>query len=671
MSTADFVEENLLGLLPEYHGTSVGSDYLLSSVQNEEMGSATIEFTVKGLPEIFGKLYTGNKGSYSHELLRQLWDNGFGGGQPYRVPEPLTFMSQHNLLLMRKARGVTLSSYLENDTDAAVIGVREAARWLAKLHNALINTGWVDEVWDTFRKLSIESSEAAALHPEDSKSLKLMTTSLERLAPTFGAETVLVHGNFQPAHIFLREEAVTVVSLDGAAMSDSAKDLAQFIYRLRSTLQALGKTREADILTRAFLEEYWLLRPSGLENLTFYLPLKIFASLCNRMKSLRPANPELTRTISNHIAEFELAASGEFSPQQAATRTGAARERYQLSPEKRKEWKKIARSNLSHVTSDEFVRRVLYPLAYRRSAESTGPPRCEAEVIRDIGTGRVTLRYLFEDGTSIYGKLYSDPLVAQHGFHVHTKLWEEGFGENSPYRVPEPLAYLPEHRLLLQRAAVGLPLEDFIDGDSDELATYCRNAAKWLVRLHKSPLRIGPPESLWQSAKLFKVLRKIDKASAHVPAERERMLALVDRLCEIGGQMKGETPIVQTHGRFHHDHIFVNGEDVSVIDFDGSVPSDPAKDLAELLRLLRSHTFKQTGSTLKAELPEKVFLDEYLSHLPENGLNLAMIWGVTTLISISKKIKKFGKKKIDREEFERMIEFYSRELDMILSRAAS
>ena len=67
-------------------------------------------------------------------------------------------------------------------------------------------------------------------------------------------------------------------------------------------------------------------------------------------------------------------------------------------------------------------------------------------------------------------------------------------------------------------------------------------------------------------------------------------------------------PAVQTHGRFHYEHIFVNGGPVTVIDFDRSLPSDPAKDLAEFLSMLRVRAFKRMGTTATVDAATRLFL---------------------------------------------------------------
>ena len=89
---------------------------------------------------------------------------------------------------------------------------------------------------------------------------------------------------------------------------------------------------------------------------------------------------------------------------------------------------------------------------------------------------------------------------------------------------------------------------------------------------------------------------------------------MVDALCREGKQGPGQVPAVQTHGRFHYEHIFVNGGPVTVIDFDRSLPSDPAKDLAEFLSMLRVRAFKRMGTTATVDAATRL-PEEYLSHL--------------------------------------------------------
>jgi hypothetical protein len=85
-------------------------------------------------------------------------------------------------------------------------------------------------------------------------------------------------------------------------------------------------------------------------------------------------------------------------------------------------------------------------------------------------------------------------------------------------------------------------------------------------------------------------------------------------------------PVVQTHGRFHHDHVFLGPEAVTVIDLDRSRPTDAAKDVAEFVRVLRLAAFR---AGVEAALTDKVtdaFLGQYLALVPDAAAGLPHYW---------------------------------------------
>jgi hypothetical protein len=315
------------------------------------------------------------------------------------------------------------------------------------------------------------------------------------------------------------------------------------------------------------------------------------------------------------------------------------------------------------VTRPVFIEQVVAPIACAELHRTRLSSRCQASIVQDRGTGRITVSYHFDDGILVFGKLYSDEL-GPHSFRVLKCLWEEGLGEGEPYQVTKPLLYMPEYNFLLMSAAAGVPLMSLIGQESPEFLAHVRQAARWLVRLHRAPLRVGRAESLWDSLKLFRVVRRLTKAAARVPHERKRLVEMVDALCRKGEQGPGQVPAVQTHGRFHYEHIFVNGGPVTVIDFDRSLPSDPAKDLAEFLSMLRVRAFKRTGTTATVDAATRLFLEEYLSHLPGNSVNLTVHWGAFLLLNMFHYVKKYEP---NNAAFDRLMQFYTWEFDAVLS----
>jgi len=320
-------------------------------------------------------------------------------------------------------------------------------------------------------------------------------------------------------------------------------------------------------------------------------------------------------------------------------------------------------SRATAIMQPSFVQKIVYPIVCRETASPRLSQDCQTSIVQNTGTGRITVGYRFGDDLMVFGKLYSDGL-GPHSVHVIKSLWQEGFGNEEPYQVSQPLAYLPEYNLFLTRAAAGTPLMAFLGQDSPEVLAYVRQAAQWLIRLHRTPLHMGRRDSLWDSLKLFRIVRRLTKAVARAPHMRKQLIDMVDRLCQKAQQNPDQVPTVQTHGRYHYEHIFANDTTITLIDFDRSQPSDPAKDVAEFLSVLRLRTMKRTGSTNTAAAPTQVFLEEYLAHLPGYAENLATYWGAFLLLNMFHFVKKY---KPDDAAFERMMQFYEEEFDTVLS----
>ncbi len=659
ISLRAFVKQYVYGSLPELRDSTISeSEFEVRKVQNDGTGPATVRYSLRGSPALFGKLYRDDSGAHAEQVLRNLRKAEFGNGQRYQVAEPLLFMPERNLLLTRAVRGECLDSYLgKEEVSAALIGVREAAKWLARLHDSSVRVGSLDGPWYMFNKLSMRFAKAAASHPQQLKKLTTMLAQMERFAERLDtAGRVQTHGQYRPVHVFLTDDAVTLVDLDRGCPSDPAKDLAEFIHRLRTTVFTRSSRMDhANLLTNAFLEEYSSLRKTGVQNLAFYRCFHVLASMCRQIKSMKPDDPELNRTIRFYSAELEDAMTGFQGKTGSPNRTGRPKTQFNESLDVR----------TKYVTRPEFIEQAVYPaLDNNGIARPCSPVDCEVDIVQNRGTGRVTMKYLFEDGRLLYGKLYSDEM-AQHSYRVLKELWHGGFGQANEFQVSQPLLYLPQYGFLLLSAVKGTPLSSLIGScNGSDIVLYARRAARWLVGLHTSQVREGRAESEWHSFKAFKVIRRLAKATAYFPAERKMLTKFIDALCKTGKQTSGMGRLVQTHGRFHYEHILFNGSTTTVIDFDRSFPSNPAKDLAEFLSMLRRRTFKLTGSTAEADAPTRAFVTEYSAHLPENANALPVHWGAFLLLTLFRDVRKHAAKP---ESLERVMRFYREEFEAVLS----
>jgi len=310
--------------------------------------------------------------------------------------------------------------------------------------------------------------------------------------------------------------------------------------------------------------------------------------------------------------------------------------------------------------SAEFVGRAVAP--YLRTVDSPGDT-FEASVVRDIGTGRVTIRYDFGRGHVAFGKLFADD-TGYHAFRILGRLWSEGFGDGSANRVCQPLAYLPKEHFLLVNSVPGTPLTALVDNDDAALPGACRAAARWLVQLHSHKLLSGNSLPLWDSLRMTHVVHRMLRACQAAPETEEVLSGMLKAVWTRGGKPQESVGPVQTHGRFHHEHIYLHPGAVSVIDFDGCTPSDPARDLGEFLTVLRVRRFRKTGESASVDGATRVFLAEYLSALPWNGTNLPLFWGAYLMESLLKVVRKSSG---DEPNFEKAMEHFSKELYDVLS----
>jgi aminoglycoside phosphotransferase (APT) family kinase protein len=618
----EFLRRHVCPLIPECRP----EDVEVITRHNDGIGPAAIEFRISGAEGFMGMLYRDDSGARAHAALTALWKNGFAGAGPCRVTEPLEYIADYRLLLHQKPCGECLDARLDRDTSATLAGVKAAARWLVQLHDSSLRVGVADHPWPMVEKLAEGLTALAAAHPGESERMVALFDRLTAAMAPFPPEEVQVHGCFRPSHVFVDDGNVCAVRFDRCRPSDPAGDLAEFVHRLRTDLYRLeGTFDRADLLTAAFLGEYAARRPAGLAGLPLQRGVRVLLSLCRHLRQLRRDDPEWKAVAAFYDHEFADSLSRGAAPGQREAQQPAA-------AASREPGENDFQSRAAELMRPDFVAKVVYPAVCGRSCNDNALPPFAAEIPQeDRLTGRVTVRYRFGDGTSIFGKLY--PAAEMHGFEVTHRLRAAGFGDG-PYRVAEPLAFVAGHNLLLTRGVEGEPLLNIFEERRPDAAENARRAARWLVRLHTSPLRIGREESPLDSLKLLTTLRHLTKAVARGPRERDRSLEKIVRLCRMAGENPHKPPLVQTHGSFHCEHIFVTKESISLIDFDKSLPGDPARDLAEFLSLLRRRLFKRLGSLAAIREPTRAFLDEYRRHLPENMGNLPLYWGAAILVDL-------------------------------------
>ena len=232
----------------------------LTIVSSQELTSAigrrrVVQYIVEGLDPTGPAQLIAKTFSEAHRArllcahLQALSRGPFAFGR-FRVPQLLAFLREQNLVLYRACTGVPLNESIDNSD--SLDGVRDAARWLAKLH---ISTVRLPRTFDTEREIVSTHAWAAAIG-QQSPELLVPAQRLASRWATFGPPSrpgtqVPIHKDFHAGHLLVGDR-VCVIDLDEARHGDRAFDLAHFCAYLE--FQGDSGTRR-----EAFLREYSLL----------------------------------------------------------------------------------------------------------------------------------------------------------------------------------------------------------------------------------------------------------------------------------------------------------------------------------------------------------------------------------------------------------------------------
>lgn len=283
---------------------------------------------------------------------------------------------------------------------------------------------------------------------------------------------------------------------------------------------------------------------------------------------------------------------------------------------------------------------------------------CRARLVDVEDSTKITAEYTLRDGTTLFAKAYSGTDEdGAHSFAVMRGLWASGFGSSGRYRICEPLAYLPERRVLVTRGVPGVSLDAHLGTNGPEQLRGMHEAARWLARLHTAPVRVGPPWLMWRS--LLRLAERLARAAERRPEHSERLRGMLKRLSGLAESAGTPVRLVQSHGQFRDLHVFVEGDTVSVIDFDRSFPSDPARDLEEFLHRLRWKTFKHTRRGIDGLA--RAFLESYVAEAPEENLTaLPFYRACHSLSSLARHVRT---RDPSDPEWEEVVAFHTAEFD--------
>jgi hypothetical protein len=184
--------------------------------------------------DVIGKRYADRaEGERAFRTLELFWKNGFGQGSELRVPRPLGYLREFNLLLQEKARGTPLSLELARGTPASITGLKVAADWLARLHAMNGASGGIISLAEDETRAKQFANSLGELYPSLAGELEELSADIMHRTSSFkDVQLAPIHGDFHPENIFVRGASVTVIDFDNCAKADPARDLGYIVAQM-------------------------------------------------------------------------------------------------------------------------------------------------------------------------------------------------------------------------------------------------------------------------------------------------------------------------------------------------------------------------------------------------------------------------------------------------------
>ena len=213
---------------------------------------------------------------------------------------------------------------------------------------------------------------------------------------------------------------------------------------------------------------------------------------------------------------------------------------------------------------------------------------------------------------AVIGKVYAAD--REDVYRAMEEIRGAGFGPADAFAIPEPLAWVPELRLLLQERVSGPRAKQiFLAADEAARAQAAVRAARWLARFQARAPRSGP------TTEPARQLEAVDRWSHTVARLGEPVASQAGRLARrlnAEAAAAGGRDLCAGHGSYHCHQIILTGDRTVTFDWDTHDVADPARDVARFIVALQRLAIKYLGSLQALDAAAGAFLETYLALSP-------------------------------------------------------
>ena len=205
----------------------------------------------------------------------------------------------------------------------------------------------------------------------------------------------------------------------------------------------------------------------------------------------------------------------------------------------------------------------------------------------------------------VIGKIYANSL-GEKVYETLQQLWSHGFAVGR-FNIPQPLAYDADWRLLLMSWTRGNSLDHLLLNGLDDLSKAIIASAEWLVKLHKCRASERRRHDFSRLHKLGMWQRYLGV----VYPEAEPLLADVRSRIDLQREALSGWLAAPTHCDYTPNHLIIDDNQVTGVDFDEFGQYDPLFDVAHFVVHLRYLGLVRLGSLNCFDWLARLFQDTY------------------------------------------------------------
>ncbi|MBI4674316.1 MAG: phosphotransferase [Chloroflexi bacterium] len=256
---------------------------------------------------------------------------------------------------------------------------------------------------------------------------------------------------------------------------------------------------------------------------------------------------------------------------------------------------------------------------------------------------RCVLRYDLGPAQHIYGKVFP-PANGKQTFQLMQAL--HASVDRDALLVAEPIAFFPEHSLLVQSAVPGRSLKEILRDAPDpgaaqaearqvDMRAVLGRVAQALATLHRQAPLLGPTYDPIDD--LERIEQEIERIASIAP----KLAVALNGICLAlrRGPAASSSTRCLTHGDFKPSQVLI-GATIGLTDFDRAALSDPARDVGNFLASLRQDRAHLAGSAAAFDALAAAFVQAYRD-ASGAGVDLGRVNWYETCALLRKSVRAF------------------------------